>query len=454
MKISKKLKLILMILISILVILVGIVGIYTRNGNGYKNILPKYTLASDIKGTTVLELEVDDSKETVYFDKDGNEVDSSEVTEENEKDYTKKEIAINAEENLNVKNYKQSVKIMKERLKFLDTDQYSLDLDEETGKIILSVADDYIEDIKSILPMEGKLQLIDSNTEDVIIDSTDFKSAQATYASLEEEVITYINFKLNDSGLEKINNIDKYKTTEEIDKENEATKANKLKVIFDSDEVAEITYDELTLTGKTLRIITASDLTSDSAIESQVNMDTVVSKLATIGKMPVVYNLTVEEFIENDTVDYIGCIVIGLAAICAIISLFFILKYKLNGVLTVLGFATNIAVFLIIIRLTKIEISLNSFAGILGLIVLYTILANNMLKAMKNKENSFWENIKVAFLNSLDVLVVSLIILVVFSFAGMSLINTMGLLLFWGWLITLLGNLIFTIPMLSIVNKK
>ena len=309
-----------------------------------------------------------------------------------------------------------------------------------------------MEDIESILPMEGKLKLVDSNTEDVIIDYSDFNSAEASYASLDDgSYVAYINLKLNDTGIEKINNIDSYKTT--TSEEGETT-VNNLKVLFDEDEIAEISYDDILLINKTLRITTAENLTSSTTINSELNTNTVVSKLATIGKMPVVYNLTVEEFIKNDTANYTNYIVIGLIAICVIVSLFFILKYKLNGLLTVLGFVANISLFLIIIRLTKIEISINSFAGIIGLIGLYTILANNILKAIKNKDKNFGENVKAAYLNSIDVLIVALIIVIVFSFASMSLINTMGLLLFWGWIITLLGNLIFTIPMLSVVNKK
>lgn len=451
MKNSKKLKLILMILICVLIILVGVIGIYTKTGISYKNIIPEYTLASDIKGTTILEFEVDTSKETIYLDKDGKEVDPSEVTEENKKDYTTKEVPANLEENLNEDNYQKSMNIMKERLDFLAADQYNLDLDRKTGKIVLTVDDDYIEDIQSIVPMEGSLQLVDSNTSDVIIDSNNFKSAEGTYASLDEGYVAYINLKLNDTGIEKIKDIDKYKTTTS---ENGETTVNKLKIIFDKDELEEITYDDILLTGKTLRITTAKNLTSDSAINSELNTNAVVSKLATIGKMPVVYNLTVEEFVKIDIDEHIKYIVIGILSVCVVISLYFVFRYKVNGVLTVLGFVANIALFLVIIRLTKIEISLNCFAGILGLIFLYTILANNLLKEIKNKENNFWENVKKAWLNSIDVLFVSSIVLIAFACASMSLISTMGLLLFWGWLITVIGNLILTIPMLAIVNKN
>ena len=71
MKNSRKLKLILMILISTLIILVGFFGIYKKQSNLYKNILPEYELASDLKGATTLEFEVDNSTETIYYDKEG-----------------------------------------------------------------------------------------------------------------------------------------------------------------------------------------------------------------------------------------------------------------------------------------------------------------------------------------------------------------------------------------------
>lgn len=453
MKNSKKLKLILQILICILMILIGIVGIYSKSSNMYKNVFPhNYTFGADISGITVIEFSPDDSVETTYYDKDGKIVDSSTVTEENKKDYETKEIPVNAKENLTIDNYKKSLKIMEERLKLLKADQYKLDLDTETGVISLSVEDNYIEDIESILPMEARLQLKDSNTEEVIIDYTDFKSAEATYASLIEEFRTYISLKLNDSGIEKIKDIDNYKNVKTD--ENGEEKESNILVMFDTENVAEVSYNDLILNGKTLRITTASGLTSDSEINSNLNMNAIVSKIATIGKMPVVYNLTGQEFVKNDLGNTINYIVILLIALCTITSIILIFKYKFKGILAVLGLAVNISMFLIIIRLTKIQISLNGFAGIIGLIVLNILLINNILKCIKNKDKVFLDNIKEAYLKTIDSLVIMLIIFVVFAFSSFTVINTMGLLVFWGWLITVFGTLIFTVPMLSIAIKK
>jgi len=57
-------------------------------------------------------------------------------------------------------------------------------------------------------------------------------------------------------------------------------------------------------------------------------------------------------------------------------------------------------------------------------------------------------------LKTLNAMVIMLIILVVLAFSSMTVINTVGLLMFWGWIITIFGHLIFTVPMLSkVVNK-
>jgi len=446
---SKKLKLILQILICILIILIGTVGVYTKSGNMYKNKFPHtYILGSDINGTTVIEFSPDDTVETIYYDKDGNKVDSSTVTEENKKNYETKEIPVNIEENLNASNYEKSLEIMEKRLELLNADQYQISVDEENGIISLNVEDDYLEDIESILPMEARLYLMDSKTEDIILDYTDFKSAEASYASLTTEYRTYISLKLNESGLEKVKNLDKYKTVGDKEENSSIT------VMFDKDKVAKVSYDDILINGKTLRVTTGKGLTSDSQINSQMNMDVMASKLATIGKMPVIYTITAEEFIKNDIGNAIYYIVIALIVICVISALILIFKHKLKGVMGVLGFATNISIFLIIIRLTKIQISLNGLAGLIGLITLNVILIDNILENIKNRDKVFLENIKAAYLKTLNVIVIILIIFVVLALSKMTVISTAGLLLFWGWLISVLGTLIFTVPMLSIVTDK
>ena len=450
---DKKLKLLLIVLVCILVILIGFFGIYKREGNAYKNLVPDFLLSSDLKGSTTLELEVDKSTNKEYYDKDGNKVDSSTVTDENKDEYTEKEVPVNDEEQLNQENYEKVVKIIEKRLKFLSTDQYRIDLDKASGKIIITFEDKYADDIKSIVPLEGSLELIDETTEDVVLNYADFKSAEATYASLDEGYTIYLNLKLNDNGIEKIKNIDKYKNTKETTEEGEESTESKLKVMFDTDQVASVSYDDILLTGSTLRITTGSNVTNTSTLQSQMNMNTVVAKLASIGKMPVVYKLTAEEFITpSQNVDYVVYGIYAFIVICVICAIIFILKYKINAIFMLLSFIANIAATSLIIKLTKVSISINILPAITAFFILNIVLIKNILQNIK-EENNISKVFKNGFLKTLDLFVITLIIFIVFAFTNMAVLNSLGLLLFWGWLNTIISNFIFALPMLYLTNN-
>lgn len=450
---NKKLKLLLIVLVCILVILIGFFGIYKREGNAYKNLVPDFLLSSDLKGSTTLELEVDKSTNKEYNDKDGNKVDSSTVTDENKDEYTEKEVPVNDEEQLNQENYEKVVKIIEKRLKFLSTDQYRIDLDKTSGKIIITFEDEYADDIKSIVPLEGSLELIDETTEDVVLNYTDFKSAEATYASLDEGYTIYLNLKLNDNGIEKIKNIDKYKNTKETTEEGEESTESKLKVMFDTDQVASVSYDDILLTGSTLRITTGSNVTNTSTLQSQMNMNTVVAKLASIGKMPVVYKVSAEEFIaSSQNIYYVVYGIYAFIAICVICAIIFILKYKINAMFMLLSFIANIAATALIIKLTKVSISINILPAITAFFILNIVLIKNILQNIK-EENNISKAFKNGFLKTLDLFAITLIIFIVFAFTNMAVLNSLGLLLFWGWLNTIISNFIFALPMLYLTNN-
>ena len=450
---NKKLKLLLIVLICILVILIGFFGIYKREGNAYKNLVPDFLLSSDLKGSTTLELEVDKSTNKEYYDKDGNKVDSSTVTDENKDEYTEKEVQVNDEEQLNQKNYEKVVKIIEKRLKFLSTDQYRIDLDKTSGKIIITFEDEYADDIKSIVPLEGNLELIDETTEDVVLNYADFKSAEATYASLDEGYTIYLNLKLNDNGIEKIKNIDKYKNNKETTEEGKESTESKLKVMFDTDQVASVSYDDILLTGSTLRITTGSNVTNTSTLQSQMNMNTVVAKLASIGKMPVVYKVSAEEFIaSSQNIYYVVYGIYAFIAICVICAIIFILKYKINAMFMLLSFIANIAATALIIKLTKVSISINILPAITAFFILNIVLIKNILQN-KKEENNISKAFKNGFLKTLDLFAITLIIFIVFAFTNMAVLNSLGLLLFWGWLNTIISNFIFALPMLYLTNN-
>jgi len=168
----------------------------------------------------------------------------------------------------------------------------------------------------------------------------------------------------------------------------------------------------------------------------------------------LIRGIVFSEFVTYDFGNTVNYIVIILISICAIFSLIVIFKHKTKGLLAVLGITTNISIFLFIIKLLNLQISLNGFAGFIGLIILNTILINNILKAIRNIDKVFSENVKEGFVRTADAIVIMLIIFMIFTFSSMTVINSMGLLLFWGWITTIFGTLIFTVPMLSTISNK
>ena len=75
MKIEEKLKVILVVLVIILVSLISFGGIYIQKMKFVENIIPDYQLGMDLKGGRIIGLVVDNSKNTVIYDKDGKVVD-------------------------------------------------------------------------------------------------------------------------------------------------------------------------------------------------------------------------------------------------------------------------------------------------------------------------------------------------------------------------------------------
>ena len=107
-----------------------------------------------------------------------------------------------------------------------------------------------------------------------------------------------LSWYIKATNIGKINNIDKYKTS--IDEESGETKVNSFKVMFDKDQIAEISYDDIVFKGKDLRITTHKALKTNSSINSALNTNTVISKLSTIGRMPIIYNITAQEYIKSN----------------------------------------------------------------------------------------------------------------------------------------------------------
>ena len=127
------LKIALIVLIIILVSIISFAGLFVQDTKFMKNLLPEYQLGMDLKGYRAITMEVNKENKTVYYDKDGNEV------EEKTEDGSSKEVPINSEDILNKDNYLLSKEIVEKRLEDLNISEYLIRLNENNGTITVQL---------------------------------------------------------------------------------------------------------------------------------------------------------------------------------------------------------------------------------------------------------------------------------------------------------------------------
>ena len=133
---DRRLKITLTVLVIILLSIISFIGLFVQDTKFMKDLIPEYKLGMDLKGYRELSLAVSDETETVYYDKDGKEV------EEKTEDGTTKEIPVNSEEILTKENFEKTKQLIDKRLSELSISEYFIRLNEKDGSFIVQIPED------------------------------------------------------------------------------------------------------------------------------------------------------------------------------------------------------------------------------------------------------------------------------------------------------------------------
>ena len=271
--------------------MIAFFGIYVQNQNRMEDKVKDYSYAMDLKGTRNIRFKVNKETKTVIKDKDGKEVENSEdLTEEQieQNGYTKEETQYNNEEVLTEENYKKCKEILEKRLKKLGVDYYNVKINEQTGDIIIEIPEtDDTDSIVSNIGTTGKFEIVDSNTNEVLMDNNDIKLANVLYGAGSTSGTTssgtavYLNIEFTKDGAKKLEDISsKYVKTEESndqtseetntteDTESQASSENENKVTMkiDDEEIMSSSFDEPLKTGK-LQLSVGSSSTDEKTLQ-------------------------------------------------------------------------------------------------------------------------------------------------------------------------------------------
>ncbi len=470
MKSNKVLKLITKILIIVLVSLVSFIGVYVKVQNRMENKVKDYQLGMDLKGSRVFSIKVNKGKETIIKDKDGNIVEEATDEEISKNGYTKEEKVINAEEVLNLENYKKTKEIIEKRLNKLNVQDYNIRLNEENGTIYLEIPENQDTDhTVSNISEAGKFQIIDKDTKEVLMDNSMIKSANILQNADTNGTIIYLNIKFNKEGTEKLKEIsktyvkiedpkvkeDNNNAAEETTSEEETkTQEKQITMQIDGSEMVTTSFEEEIVNG-TIQLSMGAATTDKDTLKNTIQSASTIAILLNLGNLPIDYQVDENKYVEAGiTKDVVVKCLVVIASLIIIGLIILIIKYRFLGLLSSISFIGLTAIYLLLLRYTNTIISMQGIAGIILTLVInyvFNIMILNNIK--KNKD----EKVSVVITNTYKEFVMRIIpvaiISIVFCFIGQIAVNSFGMTLFWG-IVTILVYNIVTKRLLEIKLEK
>ena len=162
MKKYKKTLTVIIILVVAFLMFASFFGVYKKNKNGDNvSLLPDFKLGMEFEKTRVITVAVNQESTRTVYDAEGNVVEEEEGVEYTEENgYKIEETPINDASLKNLNNYNIEKKIIEKRLKDNKVSQYSIDMNEITGKIKVEIPeDDRADEIQNLIQSSGGFML-------------------------------------------------------------------------------------------------------------------------------------------------------------------------------------------------------------------------------------------------------------------------------------------------------
>ena len=435
---DRRLKIILTILVIILISIISFVGLFIQDTKFMKNILPEYQLGMDLRGCRAVTIKVSEETETIYYDKDGNEVDTE--TE----DGTSKEVLINSEEMLTKENFENTKNLIKQRLEDLNISEYLIRLNEEDGTITVQIPEDDMTDLAvQFLQSQGKFT-IENEDGQVLLDNSNLEKVQVGYSNGTTGTTVYLSFKFNENSIEKLKEITNT-YVESKDEEGKDT-SKKVSINIDGSPLLETSFSEEIANGNLQ--LTLGTSTDSSTINSYIEQASNIAILVNNGPVPITYTMEQNRFIKSDlSLEDARIPAIVTAIILGIALLFLIIKYRKLGLLSAISVIGYLAILLLAVRIFNLVITIEGILGILISAVLNYILIVYILHIISKKEKNKVEY-KTAYnksmLSMVLILIPTLIIGIALCFANWLPAYSFGTVIFWGLLIMAIYNVLVT----------
>lgn len=444
MKKNSALKMTILIISIILISLISFIGIYRLQGGMIKNIMPDYLVSKELNGTRLITFVVDDStKEVATNTSEESAEGSSDETTNETTDENTEQVPVNSKDVLTEENYELAKNIMQKRLNQFNMINYDLRVDKATGTIALEVPENSgIDDILAYLLSQGNFQIIDTDTEEILLDNSNIEEAKTMYYTDTTGTTVYLNIVFNEEGKQKLEEISKtyIETTDE--EGNSTTKTVTIKL---DDETITTTYFGQTMSTGELPLTIGTTTTDSNTLKNYFVQSGEIAIVLNNGINPIIYDIGTNEYVAPIiTQDILNKIIIAAVIILALMVVYLIIRYRTLSIISALSMIGYIALYLIVVRFTDTIISLEAMAAIGIGIILEFIFVQAIAKRLREDVANADGAIKKELIKNISVQIPIYIMSIVFVFAEWETIKSFGIALFWGLIISLIYNFVFT----------
>ena len=338
--------------------------------------------------------------------------------------------------------------------------------------------------IVSNLTTVGKFEIIDSETNEVLLDNNSIQSSSVLYNTTTSGTSVYLEIAFNKEGKSKLeevsktyvkskntttseNNTSTENTTTEDTNSSEETNTTtdtttstekKITMKIDDKEIMSTYFEEPITTGK-IQLSVGSASTDTTTLNGYIQQAQNVATELDCGKLPVKYDLEKNQYIlSNISKQDLTYIVIAITVIAVIAIIILTIKYKSNGLLTGIAYVGFTALYLLLIRYTNVTISIESIFAIAIVLILNYIftamLLYNIKKLKEEKtENVMNESISKTYIKFFDRIIPICIMVVAFCFVKWTPMSSFGMTAFWGIVMIAIYNAVVTNSLMKIKNK-
>ena len=458
MKKYKKTLTVFIILVVAILMFASFFGVYKKNENGERiSLLPNLKLGMEFGNTRVITATVNQGTTSTIYDSEGNVVQPEEGVEYTEEDgYETVEQPINPDSAKTVENYERAKEIVEKRLKGNNVSEYSIDMNEITGKMKIEIPEDSrADEIQDIIQNTGSFMLLDGETFEVVFDSSYLKRADVVYSQGDIETAVFLQLEFNEEGtqkLQELNNIYVETTEQQTNEEGETEEVTNSKVVWvilndaflGTTVLPNIVYDNKIM-------LTFGMSSNNEELQTAIENANREAILLNSGTYSLVYEYTNE--VTGTNIDqrtmFIFFTAIGLVFLIAYIYL--VIKFKAKGFISVYFQVGYLGVLLLVLRLTNVIITMEGMSAIVISMVLEYIFTYLVLKNMQEDKDGMYKKANLEFLlNTFPIFLIS----IVFRFAARTNINSFGMILFWGIIIIYIYNFIFSKFVFENLNRR